>query len=50
MRHKQIRVEIELSLDETLDIDEEVARLMQCLRQHLRSENYLESSTWEDEE
>lgn len=48
MKHKQIKVEIELSLDASLDIEEEVERLMLSLKSHLRPENYLESSCIEE--
>lgn len=42
IRHKQIIVELELSLDERLNHEDEVERLMLVVKNALRDENYLE--------
>lgn len=50
MEHKVIRVEVELSLDKTLDIEAEVERLMRCVQNHMQADNYLESWCVEEKE
>lgn len=42
IKHKQIIVELELSLDERVNHEDEVERLMLVVKNALRDENYLE--------